>query len=220
MLLIVSDVTCFCKKNVIKKAFLALFSLIGFPILSVWYLRILQGTLLRGFTKLLSKIKRKKSGSFSSIWFTYFQLNRKLVHLCGSIEAYAQYCTSYMNILYPFYITVQCYLLYIAFFVDNFQSVQVVIAFVAVANCNLFLFSCTNECSVIAEHNSIFELLNIKFAQIEGCFFRQRKNGSACTNQRIKMESWAAHNRLHQYAFKVFANNRISSETFYIVKNK
>ncbi|KAH9390644.1 hypothetical protein TYRP_022880, partial [Tyrophagus putrescentiae] len=140
----------------------AIFGNIGFIILAVWYIRIQQIALLDRFVKLIKKVKKSKVNNNRSHWKTFISFHKRLTFLCQTTEAYSRRCTPFLCVVFPFYITVQCYLLYIAVFVDT-PPEQVAIFYVSIVGCNMFLFVITHECAGIVKNNGAFERLTREY---------------------------------------------------------
>ncbi|KAH9407507.1 hypothetical protein TYRP_012328 [Tyrophagus putrescentiae] len=83
-------------------------------------------------------MKKSKVNNNRSHWKTFISLHRKLTFLCQATEAYSRRCTPFLCVVFPFYITVQCYLLYIAVFVDT-PPEQVAIFYVSIVGCNILV---------------------------------------------------------------------------------
>lgn len=185
-------------------------------ILAVRYICLLQKAQIVKLEKLIQKVNRS---SCSNNWTTFCRLNRKWIFLCRMIEEYSRYCTPFLCIVYPFYITVQCYLLYIIAFV-NIPSSQVATLYLAVLQCNLFLFVLTHECAVIVKKNGSFERLTREFI-FKYHLQKMTTNNGVFTNQDkyqlVKVDLFLGNKRLHRYVFKLFAYFRITSKMYYLV---
>mgnify|MGYP007002762270 CR=1 FL=1 len=153
-------------------------------------------------------------------WATFTRLNSRLVFLYRTIEDYSRYCDPFLGAIFPYYITVQCYIIYIIVFIPDFPPpLQVAIMYVAFLECNLFLFATTHECAVIVRYSGGLVRLNRRFA----FEFNQKLMNfpSVISDQSKLVKAEEASRRLHRYAFTVFANFRITSKMYYMVnRNK
>lgn len=164
-------------------------------------------------------MKKSKVNNNRSHWKTFISLHRKLTFLCQATEAYSRRCTPFLCVVFPFYITVQCYLLYIAVFVDT-PPEQVAIFYVSIVGCNMFLFVITHECAGIVKNNGTFERLTREY--ICECHLRLKQsepnvNLLQLKRQLVKMDLFQGNKRLSRYTFKMFAYFRITSKTYYMV---
>lgn len=162
--------------------------------------------------------KNVKQNDHSKDWAAFCHLNRKLILLCRTVEEYSRYCAPFLNVIFPYHITVQVYTLYIVTLVEDFPLEQVAIMYMTIAECNLFLFVCMHECAVIVKYNSIFERLSRQFA----FKFSNRKQNKRFFNQEsvsqiLKGESFMTSKRLYRYAFKIFSTYRVTSKMYYTV---
>lgn len=193
----------------------------SFTIFAVRYVRIQQEALLESFSKLIAEIDNKnenKSNSYSKLhWENFCRLNRKLILLCRTVEEYSRYCAPFLNVIFPYHITVQCYTLYIITFVEGFPPSQLAIMYMTVVECNLFLFVCMHECAVIVKHNGAFERLSRNFV-FEFNIRKGRGQGGVSLSQLIKTDSLMASKRLYRYSFKLISNYRITSKMYYTVR--
>ena len=155
-------------------------------------------------------------------WATFTRLNCRLVFLYRAIEDYSRYCDPFLGAIFPYYITVQCYIIYIIVFIPDFPPLQVAIMYVAFLECNLFLFATTHECAVIVRYSGGLVRLNRRFAFELNRKLIVEKNFPSVISQSklVKAEGFLASRRLHRYAFTVFANFRITSKMYYMVNKK
>ena len=91
------------------------------------------------------------------------QYNGRLVDNCQYIREYAHNCNGLMSIIVPFYIFVQCYMIYIVTLTE-LPIEQSLIFCVATVECNFFLFAITHECAYIVKLNNALEKENRVFA--------------------------------------------------------
>ncbi len=108
-------------------------------------------------------------------------------------------------------------MLYIVVFID-LPTTQMALFYVAIAVCNLLLFVITNQCAVIVNKFNIFERLTRSF--IFEYFFEPKQKYKHVKLQWVKLDFFQGNKRLHRYAFKIFAYYRITSKTYYMVRNK
>lgn len=158
-----------------------------------------------------------KANDNKNYWKTFILLHKKLYFLCQTTEAYSRRCTPLLCIVFPVYITVQCYLIYIFVFIEISQP-QMGLFHTSFVECNLFLFVITSQCAIVVKKFSFFERLSTKF--IFEHFFKQKQKCKQVTGQLVKMDFFQGNKRLHRYAFKLFAYIRITSKTYYVVRNK
>ena len=102
----------------------------------------------------------------------FYQLNQIVVDIAKMTQEYARFCTPLLSILIPFYISMQCYLLYIVFFVDSMPIIMKQLFSVTIAEMNLYLFVIIRQCAGVVTNNGRLEKQNRKFYLQIGHEFR------------------------------------------------
>ncbi len=195
----------------IVNIFSVVIGILSYIVLAVFYIAIRQQTLLNSFHKLnFSVINSKNKILFH--WISFCRLNQKLTVICRSIKEYSRFCGPFLCIFFPFYIIDQRYFGYIVAFSDIDQTSARWLFNSAILECNIILFALTNKCAVIAKLNNAFE----RYCRVFVFYFNQ-KPGSLNVRDLIKSDQFVVHKRLQPYTFKVFANYRINSKTYYLV---
>ena len=149
----------------------ALFGPILFIQLSSKSLRIRQRGLLERLGGLIKGVEDKVTKqNLKSIqrpdafyWAGYRELNRSLVHTCSMVEEYNRFCWPLLTALFPYYILVQCYLVYALLFQNGLSSHQVPVFGVAILNCNAALFFVCQQCAGVYRHSLTLEGENRRF---------------------------------------------------------
>ena len=154
---------------------IAVFASIIYIILASKYIRIRQQMLLHKFETLnqyighrISLGRPKKKGLKCLIQFN--QLNQIVVNVAKMTQEYARFCTPLLSIIIPFYISLQCYLLYIVLFVANTPTTEKQLFSLVVAEVNLYMFVIIHQCAGVVTNNGRLIKQNRKFCfRIKNC---------------------------------------------------
>ena len=167
--------------------------------------------------------------------FGYFmRLHANLLRLCKFNLEYFRYCKPLLSIILPYFIVVQCYMLYAIVFVESLDYTLQQILIVCLIEMDLFLFIIVHQCAKVDKLNKAFEKCSRKFFTflIQNCQLRGRIHvGSLMkvstrmnvyVELRFKISQFQAqtlqtHKRLHIYAFRLTGNYRITSNTLILV---
>ena len=155
--------------------FAACYARISYIILASKYIQIRQRTLLEAFQRLNQKLcccRRIRSRQLSPYWSRYMSLNTHLDVTSRTIREYSRFCAPILSVILPYYITLQCYMLYINLFVKHI-SIAFKYAFcLGMLEVNGFLFLVMYYCSGVAKFNRKFEKLTRQFV-----FYIRRHGG-------------------------------------------
>lgn len=204
-------------------------------------IQVQQKTLIFRLTKnnakIEQKIKQKRESNHQTIClnFTqkYFCLNRKYSQLCTFIHEYSEdRCLAFLSIIVPYFIIVQCYMLYIVLF--QFKSLPLILTLIFLIitlEFELFLLFLIKQCARVAKLNGAFEKLNKQFylLLVFGDNFygykSDEKNGlfllkvfdSILNLKKIykyfKAQTLALNNRFKTFAFKLAGDYYVTQKT-------
>lgn len=207
---------------------LVLFVLMLYIVLASKYIQTRQETLLADYEKLNQELallritSKSNKGQTLAHWYAYLRLQRTTVHICRTIRDYSHYCVFLLSALIPFYISVQCYLVYIVIFQD-IPLHQKQFFMIDVGEMNLCLFVLVRECAKVVSLNQAIEVQNrkfyTKFSQLGIIVVsRDRKLARRAHARRLmQIQMMQSYRRLHSYAFRVVGNYRITSKSYNLV---
>ena len=102
----------------------------------------------------------------------FYHLNRIMVDIAKMTQEYARFCNPHLSAIIPFYIGMQCYLLYIVFFVASTITGEKQLFSMTIAEMNLLLFVIIRQCAGVVTNNGRLEKQNRKFCIQIGREFR------------------------------------------------
>ncbi len=183
-----------------------------------------QKTQLNTLKSLIKKVKIEKEKNSSIIWTNFCSFTKKWVFLCQTTEVYNRPCTIFLCVLFPLYITIICYFLYVVVFANQtIDLFQLAVLYFILANCNTSLFLLTYECTALVKQNNYCDRLTRRFVFEYGICSRNLKYRKEMgyinknLHQLVKTDLFFITKRLHRYAFKVLAYYRITSKTYFSV---
>ena len=142
-----------------------MFSSIFYTLLAIRYIRIRQKMLLDKWIKLNGLIENGKASNQATIifyWKRFKSLNVDLINICKQIKEFSRYCSKFISIMFPFYITIQGYMGYIVIF-SEMPIRQKYLFYTCVIIFNLFLFGVTHYSASIDKYNRKFVIQNRVF---------------------------------------------------------
>mgnify|MGYP007002791838 CR=1 FL=1 len=190
----------------------ACFYIGAFPILASECTQIRQVSLSKKYSALIEKLTNKSKESYQVYYSEFVSLSSKLHEICLSIEAYAQYWNPFLCVLFPYFISMQCYLAYAAFFLKTKNFFERSLLLHGMIESVMVLFIIINRCAQVVRLNGRLE------GQCKAYIMQQMAvfAGTIHLRDLIKADNVQS-NSLKKYSFKVFANYRIGPKTFYIV---
>ncbi|KAH9396760.1 hypothetical protein TYRP_003056 [Tyrophagus putrescentiae] len=129
--------------------------------------------------------------SIHSFWAAYEQLNGDLLRLCGHIRQSSAFWSPFLSVYFAGQIVIQCYVVYICFFIPSLPTVVKVMAIACFTLFLILLFAMISTCAQVAALNDGLERANAEWLQTSG--------------------------RLEPYCMVLLDNYAISSKTFYLV---
>ena len=100
----------------------------------------------------LGHLKGKPS-NYAIYWLRHISFNREMLHICKHIKVYSRYWSAFLTILFPYYIFLICYLIYMVLVVGSVpfseRSLFMCIAVEIVG----FFFMLINECAQLVRCN-------------------------------------------------------------------
>ena len=151
---------------------IALIGSVIYIILASTYIRIRQRVLLHKFQTLNQYIGNQASRGRPKkhCLVQFYHLNRTVVHIAKMTQEYARFCTPLLSIIIPFYISLQCYLLYIVLFAANTPTIEKQLFSMVVAEVNLYMFVIIHQCAGVVTNNGRLIKQNRKFCfRIKNC---------------------------------------------------
>lgn len=89
--------------------------------------------------------------------------NARWNDLCATLSEYSRLCQPLLSTIFPFIITVQCYLLYVVLLAATLPPLFKYVCIMTILEFNLFLLVVTNQCARVVTLNKRFGLLNRQF---------------------------------------------------------
>lgn len=132
--------------------FYGLFGVVFYLIMICKYFQVRQKSIQNDFINFNQHLKLSKY-STGSIWKIYNHLNKRTIQICNEINEYSRYCQPILSTLIPFYISIQCYLLYIVAVSRNISFEQRILFLFDIVEINLFLFFIIDHCAKVANFN-------------------------------------------------------------------
>ena len=195
----------------------SLFAFVFYLIMISKYIQIRQNSIHKNFI-ILNQHLKSPIYSIRSIWKVYNHINKRTNIICYEIHEYSHYCKPILSILIPFYISIQCYVLYIAAITDEISFEQKTFFAIAFFETNLILFYITNQCAKVANYNRQIEVQNQIFYLLNFVKdYYKRSKSCSILKQQLKTESNLQWKRLKSFTFRVIGNYRITSKTFIMV---
>lgn len=146
------------------------------------YIQLRQKSLLSKFVQINTHLNAKlysmesKDSNYQKqlifYWWFYLKLNRTLTELSQTIKQYNRYCSPLISIIVPFYISVQCYLLFIVFKVTHIPLIWKQLFLIDVSIINLFLLIIITQCAGVVKINQRLEFESRRFCML---VFQQQK---------------------------------------------
>ncbi|KAH9395913.1 hypothetical protein TYRP_020328 [Tyrophagus putrescentiae] len=209
----------------------------SFVVMSSRYIQVRQRALLAKFRSLnrileARKMRMEMGGSKSCdhislqpIWHRYYDLNAELVEICLHIKAYARFWSSFLTLMFPYLIFVQCYLLYLAVIAEGIAFELTYIYKLGIAELMPLFFMLIGQCAKVVAINNRVLVENRRFFV---AYSQLTLRGGGGDNhgrgyqqfraQRLmKAENFQIVRALHTYSFKVFTSYRITSKTFHSI---
>lgn len=205
-----------------------------FVILTAKYLRLRQSSMLASFKQLNIKNKtenlRNKSGIFliTSLWISFFSLNRAQVLQCSQISGYAQFWAPFLSVVFPYYVLNICYLAFLALLDESVPFHNRYIYAAVTCQMAPFFLILIQECAgavrlngaISRECRRFYVAFSRHLVYEDKKRIRSRTAGNLFSNVLLllKAESFQDFRRFHPYAFKVLPMRaRITSKTFHSV---
>ena len=96
---------------------------------------------------------------------SFLAQNGRWNQLCTALSAYSRLCQPLLSTIFPFIITIQCYLLYILLLLPlaSIPPSFKYVCLLTITEFNLFLLVVTNQCARVVTFNRRFHKLNRKF---------------------------------------------------------
>ena len=142
----------------------------SFLILSSRYLQLRQQTLLDRLRQLNHWLQNQNNrqqkvaskSQFTKDWQSYFRLNREWLAICRSIQTLAHFWSPLLTLIFPYYVFILCYCIYMSFFVEAEIAVLCLFALILFDMTSLF-FVLIRECANVVRYNTAFMLENRRF---------------------------------------------------------
>ncbi len=150
-----------------------------FPLMDSQFLCIRQQALSKSLNKLLQYSSNRVGDDFDVnestnlflnqivknrfIWQKYLVLNQSLVNLCADIERTSEYWSTYLTILMIGQITIQSYMAYITFFVNDIPLNSLVMFAYAAVFMEIIIFMLVFFCCKVAQCSGALERANGQF---------------------------------------------------------
>lgn len=115
------------------------------------------------------KVKRNSKNGVSSnynlseIWRCYYKLNRELIATCKHIKAYARFWSTFLTLMFPYLIFVQCYLLYLAVIAEGIAFELTYIYKLGIAELMPLFFLLIGQCAKVVSNNNRLMVENRRF---------------------------------------------------------
>lgn len=139
----------------------------SFVLMSSRYLQIRQRALLvrlKALNALLvSRGSSKRRVSLAPIWRRYYELNRELIATCHHIKAYSRFWVTFLTLMFPYLIFVQCYLLYLAVIAEGIAFELTYIYKLGIAELMPLFFMLIRQCAKVVVNNNRILLENRRF---------------------------------------------------------
>ena len=101
--------------------------------------------------------------SLQPIWRRYYDLNAELVEICLHIKAYARFWSSFLTLMFPYLIFVQCYLLYLAVIAEGIAFELTYIYKLGIAELMPLFFMLIGQCAKVVAINNRVLVENRRF---------------------------------------------------------
>ncbi len=101
--------------------------------------------------------------SIHSFWAAYEQLNGDLLRLCGHIRQSSAFWSPFLSVYFAGQIVIQCYVVYICFFIPSLPTVVKVMAIACFTLFLILLFAMISTCAQVAALNDGLERANVRF---------------------------------------------------------
>ena len=130
-----------------------------YVIMSSKYLRIRQYEVLNNLNNLNVKMGRSSAEqpnhqNLPQIWRHYMATNRTIGHICSHIVACSTFWSPFLSVLFPHYITSQCYLLYLAVFASHIPMEQTYIYKLILSQFLPAFFVLVHQCAAVVKNNN------------------------------------------------------------------
>lgn len=141
----------------------ALYGIIAFVIATSKYAHIRQKAVIGKLSRLNRRLgfgleeRPKTAKSLRRFWRQFISLNRTVIGLCSDIEAFSRYWRHFLTILFGTFITMQCYLAYIVFFIPSLTFVQKYIFIYVIVEVDFILFFFIHYCAKLVKANGRIE---------------------------------------------------------------
>ncbi|KAH9403472.1 hypothetical protein TYRP_015364 [Tyrophagus putrescentiae] len=176
------------------------------------------------FEKKFNKVENRKNNQtdhyqfideqarFQSLLYfrSFLAQNGRWNELCSALSAYSRLCQPLLSTIFPFIITIQCYLLYIILLLPS-ASIPPSFKYVClltITEFNLFLLVVTNQCARVVTFNRRFHKLNRKF------YDSLQQNNALHGIYVLKAELLQDHGRFGPFGFRLVGDYRITNRTF------
>ncbi len=130
------------------------------------YLQFQQEYLFDKIYKLNEKLSHSRVNSVHFLATTadqFCRLNGVILATCRNIKTVDRFWQPVLTILFPYFITVQCYLMYLAVFVEMPFDERVIFAMIQCEMTPLFFFL-LKQCAKVVSNNSRFLKENRRFS--------------------------------------------------------
>ncbi|KAH9403721.1 hypothetical protein TYRP_014911 [Tyrophagus putrescentiae] len=172
------------------------------------YLQFQQEYLFDEIHKLNEKLLHSSVNSVHFLVTTadqFCRLNGVILATCRNIEAVGRFWQPVLTILFPYFITVQCYLMYLAVFVEMPFDERVIFALVQCEMTPIFFFLIKQSAKVVSNNGRFLR---------ENRRFYLTLTRMASDKDEVNIESFIIPHRFYSYAFKLLNEYRITSKTF------
>lgn len=195
-----------------------------FVVLGCHFLTIRQQYLLEKLTKLNDKISKNFQRKFKVeklaylqliVWKQFTSLNKNLANLCVDVKLYSDFWKVPISVYFAGYITLQCYLAYITFFMNTLPFLEQLFFAYALLVVELLLYTLLYMCARVAKINGKLERANRKFYlnfSYSGGFTKVVNRLNIFQAERLQVSG-----RLRPFAIVLLDNYRITVDTFYLV---
>src|SRR5699024_2280989 len=138
--------------------------MILFVIMASRYIQIRQLSLLSKMYRINRKLTSKQlKGKHALYWSQYLSVNREMLQVCKHIKANSRYWGPFLTIMFPYYIFINCYLMYMVIVIPNAQILERSLFLGILSETVVFFCMLINECAKVVKCNDKMVVENRRF---------------------------------------------------------